>query len=464
MEEKYLAIDIGASSGRIITGVLHNKKIYLEEIYRFKNEMKIINDTYYWDLEKLFNEILEGLIKSREIEFIPDYIGIDTWGVDFTLVNPKSKDIPICVAYRDKRTDGMIELFEKRISREILYYLTGIQTQKFNSLYQLLAYRQKNSIPNYYKFLMIPDYLNYKLTGKISNEYTNATTTQLLNSNTKKWDWKIIDNIDVEKEVFNDIVLPKTINGNFLPNIKDKLGYDTQVVSVASHDTASAVIAVPMKNSDGIYISSGTWSLIGVELKKPICSDIACRYNFTNEGGIEHTIRFQKNIMGLWMIQRIKEEIMNDISFKEMVNIAKAASYFESVINVNDEVFLNPPSMYQSIVDYLQDTNQEIPKINNELLFCIYNSLAVSYKNTIDEIEQITGKKYKNIYIVGGGSQNHLLNSLTAKYCNKRVYYGPTEATAIGNIICQMMASKKIRNLEHARKIIRRSFEIGVCE
>lgn len=463
MEQKYyLAVDIGASSGRHILGYLEDGKIKLEEIYRFDNGMVKNNGTMCWELDRLFTEIKNGLKRCKEIGKIPCSMGIDTWAVDFVLLDSKDKILGKTAGYRDKRTEGMDEKVYESISEEELYQRTGIQKLIFNSIYQLMAIKTENPelMEQAESLLMIPDYFNFLLTGNKLTEYTNATTTQLVSPLSKNWDFELIKRLGYKKDIFGNISLPKTVVGNFNEDIIDEVGFDCVVVLPATHDTGSAVLSVPANDDDYLYISSGTWSLMGIERMNTDCSLKSREANFTNEGGIDYRFRYLKNIMGLWMIQSVRHELEDAYSFAELCRLAKEANYFPSRVDVNAECFLAPDNMTEAIKGYCKDTNQEIPNTVGEIAACVYQSLAESYAKTVEEIETITGRTYHRIHIVGGGANAGYLNELTAKCTKKDIYAGPTEATAIGNILAQMLKDGVYATIEDARQGVFESFSI----
>lgn len=460
--EYHIAIDIGASSGRHILGFIEDGKLKLEEIYRFSNGIKKVNNEYCWDLKNLFLEIKNGIKKCKEIGKIPKSIGIDTWAVDFVLLDENEDILGNTVAYRDDRTEGIMEEVFKIISKDMLYLYTGIQFQRFNTIYQLMAIKKKNpeNLKKAKTFLMIPDYFNFLLTGKKVNEYTNATSTQLVNSFDKTWDDNILNSLEINKEMFQEIKLPKTNLGNLRSELVEEFGFNMEVILPATHDTGSAFISSVCNDEDSVYLSSGTWSLMGVENRFPICVPQSMNYNFTNEGGIDYKFRFLKNIMGLWIIQEVKRVYKDKYSFQELVIKAKEVECFKSIIDVNQDRFLNPENMITEIQDYCKETNQDIPKTPGEVAYCVFNSLGISYRESIKELEEIFEKKYERINVFGGGCQNELLNQLIADRTNKEVLAGPVEATAIGNIIVQLLSFNKIEDLREARKLIAESFEI----
>lgn len=465
MSKYYLAIDIGASSGRHMLASIVNGKIQLEEVYRFPNGMDNKNGILCWDVERLFTEIKNGLKKCKEIGKIPSYMGIDTWGVDYVLLDKDDKILGETVGYRDNRTNGMDAKVYETISLSALYERTGIQKQIFNTIYQLMAV--KESHPEYLEqaksILMIPDYFHFLLTGEKKNEYTNATTGQLVNAKTNEWDYELIDMLGYNKEMFQSVSMPGTVVGEFTKAIQEEVGFNCTVVLPATHDTGSAVLAVPTNDDNAIYISSGTWSLMGIERKEADCSMKSMQSNFTNEGGYDHRFRFLKNIMGLWMIQSVKKEFTEDLSFAEICERASKET-ISSIVDCNDDCFLAPKSMIEAVKKFCQDTEQQVPETVGEIAAVIYNSLAKCYGDTIEEIEALTGEHYSTIYVVGGGANAGYLNELTAKYTGRRVSAGPSEATAIGNIIVQMLHDKTFKSLPEARTCIGESFDVKIYE
>lgn len=460
----YLAIDIGASSGRHILGHLENGKMILEEVHRFPNGNVEKDGELTWDVDALFSEVIAGMKKCKELGKIPVSVGIDTWAVDFVLLDENDMRIGNAVGYRDSGTTGMDEEVYRTIPLDGLYARTGIQKQIFNTIYQLMAWKKRK--PELFAkaktMLMIPDYLHFLLSGVKVTEYTNATTTQLVSPETKDWDFELIEKLGYPSEIFQNLVLPGTCLGGLTKEVKELVGYDCRVVVPATHDTASAVIAVPAKSEkDFVYISSGTWSLMGTELEKADCSVESCACNLTNEGGYDYRFRYLKNIMGLWMIQSVKKEIGQDFSFGEICEMA-AASDIESLVDANDSRFLSPQNMTEEIKKACKETGQKVPETLAEVASVIYRSLAKCYGKTIKEIEQLTGKKFGGIHIVGGGSNAAYLNELTAKATGLTVYAGPTEATAIGNLSAQMIANSELKDLWDARSCIYDSFEIKV--
>lgn len=449
----YLAIDIGASSGRHILGYIDNGRLKLEEIHRFENYITNQNGTLVWDIEHLVSEVKKGIAKCKEIGKIPCTVAIDTWGVDYVLLDESKQEILPAVSYRDSRTNRVINKVESIISAEELYLKTGIQKQNFNTIYQLYADKLSGRLKDAKHFLMIPAYLSYKLTGIIKNEYTNATTTGMVNADTKQWDYEIIDKLSLPKHLFGTLDTPCTVIGNFTKEMQDYAGFDSTVIFAPSHDTASAVCACPI-DDNSVYISSGTWSLIGVESLNPIVNEKSMAANFANEGGIDYRFRFLKNYMGMWLFQNVKKNLNNEFSYDDMMRLAMQSKRFE-MIDTNAPDFLAPENMINAIRSYLKNESIPIEVVINS----VYHSLAQSYKNAIDEIEKLAGKTIDNVFIVGGGSKDTYLNKLTAQYTGKKVVTGLSEATATGNLLSQIMYDKKI-SLAQARDIVKNSFDI----
>lgn len=461
MEQTYLAVDIGASSGRHILGWLEDGKIRLEEIWRFENNLIRKNGHLCWDTDYLFSQIVAGLKRCGELGRIPVSMGIDTWGVDFVLLDGGGQVLGDTVAYRDNRTEGMDRVVSEKIPEPDLYARTGIQKAVFNTIYQLAALQKEapGQLEKAERLLMIPDYFHYRLTGVMANEYTNATTTGLLNAGTKDWDFELLDLLGYPRRLFGRLNLPGTRLGSLSPEIQKEVGFDCQVVLPGTHDTASAVAAAPLADENSFYISSGTWSLMGLESLTPNTSEESRRRNFTNEGGIEYRFRYLKNIMGLWMIQSVRRELDKKYSFGELCDMAMEAQ-IGSLVDVNDNRFLAPDSMIEAIKDLCAETHQQIPKTVGEIARVIYQSLAHSYGETIRELEEVTGRTCDRLHIVGGGSKDDYLNILTAELTGKEVYAGPIEATALGNLLAQMLAGGVFSSLAQGREAIRRSFDI----
>lgn len=465
MGKYYLAVDIGASSGRHMLASMVDGKMQLEEVYRFWNGMDDKDGTLCWDTRRLFEEIKNGLKKCKELGKIPVSMGVDTWGVDYVLLDANDNILGDTVGYRDGRTNGMDEKVYETISLEDLYARTGIQKAIFNTIYQLMAVKQSH--PEYLEqaesILMIPDYFHFLLTGVKKNEYTEATTGQLIDPKTNDWDYELIDMLGYNSKMFRPVSMPGTVVGNFMKEIQEEVGFDCTVVLPATHDTGSAVLAVPSNNDDVLYISSGTWSLMGIERMEADCSMESMKANFTNEGGYDHRYRYLKNIMGLWMIQNVKKELDDKYSFAELCDMASKET-ISSIVDCNDDCFLAPKNMTEAVQKFCEDTNQQVPRTPGEVSAVIYNSLAKCYGDTVEEIEGITGKHYDTIYVVGGGSNAVYLNQLTAKYTGRRVSAGPGEATAIGNVMVQMLHDGTFESLAQARTCVGESFGVKYYE
>lgn len=447
----YLAIDIGASSGRHILGYIDNSRLKLEEIHRFENYITNQNSTLVWDIEHLVNEVKKGIAKCKEIGKIPCTVAIDTWGVDYVLLDESKKEIKPCYCYRDSRTNAVVDEVESLVSPARLYAKTGIQKQNFNTIYQLYADKKSGRLQNAKYFLMMPEYLSFKLTGVCKNEYTNATTTGLVNAKTKTWDNDILSALDLPSELFGALNTPSSLVGDLSADIQKAVGFNCAVLFAPSHDTASAVCACPMQDDD-LYISSGTWSLIGTEITQPILSDNARKLNFSNEGGIDYRFRFLKNYMGMWLFQNIRRNLNKSMTYDEMMTLAMNCGEYK-YFDVNDRTLVAPDNMIDAIGKLI--CRDDLGLILNSA----YHSLAKSYSEAVSEIEAVTGKRFNAIHIVGGGCQDEYLNALTRDYTGKDVTAGPIEATATGNIISQIISDKKI-SLATARDLIKNSFDI----
>ena len=457
----YLAIDIGASSGRHMLSWIEDGKMRLQEVYRFYNGMDQVDGHLCWDVGRLFAEIVAGMKECKKIGKIPTSMGIDTWAVDYVLLDDKDQVLGKTYGYRDGRTQGVDEDVYKIISEEELYSRTGIQKQSFNTIYQLMAVKKNN--PEHLKaaknFLMLPDYFHFLLTGQKCSEYTNATSTQLINAQTNDWDRELIERLGYPQEMFLPLSQPGTLVGSFTKEIEEEVGFSCEVVLPATHDTGSAVMAVPGEGDKNLYISSGTWSLMGIENKTAICTEESRKRNFTNEGGYEYRYRYLKNIMGLWMIQSVRKELSPDEGFGSICEHA-ATETITSIVDANDDRFLAPQNMTAEVQAACRESGQKVPEGIYQVAAVIYNSLAKCYADTVREIEKIEHVTYPCINIVGGGANAAYLNELTAKATGKTVYAGPTEATAIGNIMAQMIAAGELQDLAEARKCVFHSFEI----
>lgn len=458
----HLAIDIGASSGRHILGWLEDGKIKDMEIYRFDNGLTSKDGHLCWNTEGLFQEILNGIKKAKEIGKIPATMSIDTWGVDFVLIDKDGNKVGDSVGYRDSRTEGYVEKVFETVSKRELYDLTGIKSGMINTLFQLAALKDyaPEQLEEASDFLMIPDYFIFRLTGNKFNEYTNASTTELVDVKSNNWSYELLDKLQIKKSLFRDVSMPGTKCGRLTPEIESLVGFNLDVILGPSHDTAAAVMAVPSNEDNVMYISSGTWSLMGIESPEPQLSDACMDQLFTNEGGYDHRYRVLKNIMGLWMIQNVRHELDDKYSFAELAELAEQSCDFPSIVDALDDRFLAPQNMTEEIKAYCVETEQPVPKTPGEIAVVVYNSLAKCYAECADEIEAFTGKKYTAINIIGGGSKNEYLNRVTAKVSGRTVLAGPGEATAIGNILNQMLAVGEFASLRDARNAVMESYAV----
>ncbi|MBR4652826.1 MAG: rhamnulokinase [Kiritimatiellae bacterium] len=481
-----LAIDIGASSGRHILGHIEDGRIVLEEIYRFDNSQIRRGGHDCWDHEALVRHVVAGIKACAAAGKIPSTIGIDTWGVDFILLDDALNPCSDMVAYRDARTDGMDAEVEKTLPFAEHYARTGIQKAIFNTVYQLAALKREHpeQLEKAAHFLMVPDYLNFRLTGRIANEYTDATTTALVNAREKTWDAAVLERLGLPRRIFGELSMPGTALGGLSPEVRDEVGFDATVVLPAAHDTGSAYLAVPARDDRAVYLSSGTWSIVGVENTEPIATPESCAANFSNEGGAWYRFRFLKNIMGLWMMQSVRREL-NGVeyvegkgraatekalsglgglkapgekwSFPDLIEAAKGAVSFTSVVDAADRRFFAPESMAGAICAACAESGQVVPSTVGELVQCIYLSLAASYAKEVRLLAGITGKDYTSLNIVGGGCQDAYLNALTAKATGLEVFAGPVEGTSIGNLIVQFIHGGEFADLAAARAAVAKS-------
>lgn len=429
----YLAIDIGASSGRHIVGWRENNEIKTDEVYRFPNGMKTQNHHLVWDIKHLFENVKKGIKLAFKKYGQIESLAIDTWGVDYVLMT-NNGDLTPCLAYRDNRTEAVIDEVHSIIPFEQLYRRTGIQFQPFNSVYQFYEDNRRGRLELATDFLMIPEYLNYMLTGVKMHEYTNATTTGLVNAETKEYDTEIIETLGLPSRLFGKLYQPGTSVGKLNPEIALSVGGQTEVVLCASHDTASAVEGISMTENSP-YISSGTWSLLGLKVPNAITDENSRKANYSNEGGVSYT-RYQKNIMGMWVVNRLRDELCPDKPFPQIVEEARQST-FNDYVDVNDKMFLAPKSMKEAFDKWLE--NEIIkPQTENDYFRCAFISLAISYMNALDELKKNSGKDFDTLYIVGGGAKNSLLNELTEQVCKIKVKALPIEATAIGNLKIQI--------------------------
>lgn len=468
MYSKILAFDFGASSGRAMLFEYDGTKVNMTEMHRFSNDPVMVSGAYHWDVLRLFHEIKQGILKtvnSGNGDF--EAIGIDTWGVDFGLLDEKGQLLGNPFHYRDKRTDGMMEKAFEIVGKENIFNRTGIQFNFFNTIFQLLSMVQNDdtTLKSAKKLLFIPDLFNYFLTGEMKNEYTIASTSQLLNPHTKQWDKELMEQLGIPTDIFCDIVQPGNIVGYLTDEICEELGCKkVPVIAVGSHDTASAVASVPAKEGyNYAYISSGTWALLGVEEKAPVITEKSFEYNFTNEGGVDNTIRFLKNIMGLWIIQESRRQWIREgreYSFADLENAAWKAEGLKSFIDPDFDAFAGPGNMPERIREYCKNTNQPIPETEGDVIRCIAQSLAMKCAYAVKGLEDTLGKKIDVIHMLGGGIKDKMVCKFIANATGKKVIAGPVEATSTGNALMQLTALGKIKDLNEAREVVRNSFDV----
>lgn len=465
--KRVLAFDFGASSGRAMLGEFDGQKIRMQEIHRFSNDPVIVGKTMYWDILRLFHETRQSITKAVKAGGF-DAIGIDTWGVDFALLDKRGNMLGNPVHYRDLRTEGIEKDVFKLVPKEVLYNTTGIQHMRINTIFQLayLAKHQPEILGNAKILLLIPDLLAYFLTGAKRSEITNASTTSLFNPEANKWCFDICEKLGIKKSIFPEIIYPGETYGHLSKELCEELSCrEVPVIAVSTHDTASAVVSAPAVNRDFVYISCGTWSLLGVETDKPIMNKESMEANFTNEIGFNNKIRFLKNIMGLWLIQESRRQWQREgfeVDFNTLENEALEAEPFLCYIDPDASDFEAPGNLPERIRNYCSRTGQYVPQTRGEVMRCIYQSLALKYRFTVENLEKLTGKQFKSINIIGGGIKDTLLCRMTANACHREVHTGPVEATVMGNIAVQFIALEAIQELSEARKIIRNSTDIKI--
>lgn len=466
MEKIYLAVDIGAGSGRVIAGLYDGKTLRLEEVNRFGNTPVHLPSGIHWNLTGLYQSIQEGLAKAvRRWGKQVVGLGVDTWGVDYGLLCPHGTLLGIPYAYRDSRTDGVIEQVDNEVSLKHVYAKTGIQVAFFNTLFQLVAERNAQSVAmrEAASLLFTPDLINYLLTGVQATERTIASTSQLYNPCAQDWDRGLIAQLGLPERIFGQIVDPGIEIGT-----TEVSGHSLKVFTVGSHDTASAVAAAPLRSANSAYLSSGTWSLLGAELDAPVISPETAEANFTNEVGVGRTIRFLKNITGMWLIQQCKEvwdqEQAAPIDYGDLTDQARARESFQAFVDPDDAAFVAPGNMPQRIRDYLQKTGQSAPAAHTDIARILFESLALKYRHTFTQLEQLTGRKFESLHVVGGGCKNAMLNQFTANALKIEVVAGPAEATSAGNILLQLMADGEVKTLAEGRELIARSMAVQTFE
>lgn len=473
-KKRVLAFDFGASSGRAMLGTYEDGQIRLKEIHRFSNDPVIVNGTMYWDVLRLFHEIKQGILKAKQ-EGGFDSIGIDTWGVDFGLLDEDGYLLENPVHYRDSRTEGMLQESFKRIPKKRFYEITGNQFMEINTAFQLLSLKRKRPalLDRAKRMLFMPDLLNFMLTGQQKTEYSIASTSQLLDAGKRTWSKEVIDALGLPEDIFTEIVPSGTKVGCLSPAICEELGVESvDVIAVAGHDTQSALVAVPAKQDDFIFISCGTWSLFGTELEQPLINEKSERYNITNEGGYGKKASFLKNIIGLWLIQESRRQWIREgeeLGFGDLEEMAKESieqtgNTYPSLIDPDAPEFVPAGNVPRRIQEYCRRTGQTVPKTKGEIVRCINESLAFKYRMNLEEIADCTGKTYDSIHMVGGGTQSKLLCQMTADACACRVVAGPVEATVMGNVALQLMAAGELDGLGEVRELIQKSPDIAVYE
>lgn len=466
MNEKcYLAVDLGASSGRVFAGQLLNGKLHLDVLHRFDNSTEKRNGHLCWDYARLFEEIKRGMRKSSGLGLSPVSVGIDTWGVDFVPLGNDGGVIGDTVAYRDSRTDGMPEQVYRIVNKGELYDRTGIAEQVYNTVFQLMAISQKapELLQKADRLLFAPEYLAYLLGGCAKNEYTIGSTSGLLRAGAHDWDYELLEALGIPARLFEKPTFPGTILGTLRPEVSAEVGFNCKVAFPASHDTASAALAVPSSNGQFVYLSSGTWSILGTELDAPITTEESRKAGFSNEGSYAGGVRFQRNIMGLWIIQSIRRELAaggNAYGYGELSEMAEAADAYKGVIDVDDSALLAPESMIATVSACCVQAGYPSPVSAGELLIAVYRGLAACYAKSLRELERLTGRRFSALHLIGGGSQDRFLNRLTAAACGIPVLTGPVEATATGNILAQMLADGTLASVSEVRQVVRNSFAV----
>ncbi len=480
----YLALDLGAESGRAILGTLEKGKLYLSEEHRFLTGVEPVPTMYpekispgldndlslLWDFIRFWSEIKTAIKKVVKQQKKPlAGIGIDTWGVDFALLDRNGLLIASPYNYRDSRTNGMLDEAFRRMPKEKIYECTGIQFMPLNSLFHLLSMVVNNSplLEIADKFLTVPDLLNYWLTGKAVAEFTEATTTQCYDPRKRNWSDEVLSSMGIPRKIFPEIIPPGTIIGPMRTSVAEELGGNVPIIAPACHDTGSAVAAVPAEVKDFAWISSGTWSIVGINSPEPVINEQSYKFNLTNEGGLDGTFRFSKNVMGLWVVQQCRRQWMDEgkeFSYDELTKMANAAPVLRSLADPDYEGFLRPGKMVDRVNEYCQKTQQPLPQSEGEVIRAVLQGIALRYRYIIEKIEEMSGRRMSSIHIVGGGTKNKLLSQFTADALGRKVITGPVEATAIGNLIVQGIAKGDIRNWAEGVEVIKNSFEILTFE
>ncbi len=460
--KRVLAFDFGASSGRAIIGKFDGDKITLEEVHRFTNDPVEVQGTIYWDILRLFHEVKQGIIKAKNAGGF-DSIGVDTWGVDFGLIDEFGCLLENPIHYRDRRTNGILDEAFQLIPREELYAITGIQFMELNTVFQLLALKNKRPhiLERADKMLFLPDLFTYMLTGKKVTEYSIATTSQMIDLKTRGWSETVLEKLGIPARLLNEIVPSGTVAAPLSKCVCDECAVEpVPVISVCGHDTQAALTAIPSSEKDFVFISSGTWSLFGTELDEPIVNEKAINMNVTNEGGYGYSIGFLKNIIGLWLIQESRRHWNrhgNDYSYADLERLALEAEPFKCFINPDSPEFVPHGNIPERVREYCAKTGQAVPQSVGEIVRCIYESLAMKYRLTFENLMDCTGKEYSSIHVIGGGTKDTLLCQMTANSCDRKVLAGPIEATVLGNIVVQLLATGEIDSIAKAREIVARS-------
>ena len=466
MSAAYLAVDLGAESGRVVLGRFDGAHVSLEEVHRFSNTPVKLPDGLHWDVMRIFGEVKDGVAKAVREEHV-EGVGVDSWGVDFGLLDRDGALVSNPYHHRDARTEGMMEEAFGLMPKGDIYDLTGVQFLPINTLYQLLAMRGSPLLEAAETLLLIPDLTNFWLTGEKACEYTNATTTQLLDLKAGEWSRQLLERLNLAARLLPAIVKPATELGSLLPEVAEEVGAGPPVFAVASHDTASAVVGVPAQADDFAYISSGTWSLVGVETREPVVTQEAMEANFTNEGGFGGRTRFLKNVMGLWILQECRRQWAregHEYSYEELARLAKDAPSAGPLVDPDHPAFLAPGNMVSRVRSFCKETGQTPPEGPAAIARCVFESLALKYGYAIEQAQSLTGRNVGSINVVGGGSQNDLLCQLTADASGITVVAGPVEATAMGNVMVQAYAQNRVGSLEEIRAVVRDSFEASTYE
>lgn len=466
-----VAFDLGATSGRAVLGRFTGDQLIMKEVHRFANRPVQLVNHLHWDILHLYDQVIQGLLKSKSISHSSiASLGIDSWAVDFGLLSKQGDLLGNPIHYRDHQTDGMMEKIFRHLSREEIFFRTGIQFMQINTLYHLYAMRMQQSplLEQADALLMIPDLLRYFLTGEKVSEFTNATTTQLFHVHQRKWDHTLLHELGLPTHLFQSVVQPGTEVGELRSSLHQSLGLPRlPVIAVAEHDTASAVVSIPTEQTPFAYLSCGTWSLLGTEVSQPVVNEQALAWNFTNEGGFDRTYRLLKNIMGLWLVEeckRVWEKENQSMTYQELMQQAQAANPFQSFIDPDDDCFLHPDHMPRTIQRYCQETNQNIPQTPGQVIRCILESLALKYRFVLEKTESLIHHRFGQLHLVGGGSKNQLLCQFTANAIRRPVWAGPTEGTAIGNLLVQLIRLGYLKNIQEARQVVRDSFPIQIYE